>query len=50
VARYFYNLESGYKSKILTDYLIEKAPAKARKYNLEFPEGMAGGKSRITNS
>ena len=36
-ARYFHNMESDYNGKSFTDYLIEKAAAKARKYNLEFP-------------
>jgi len=37
-ARYFHNMESDYNGKSFVDYLIEKAAAKARKYNLEFPE------------
>jgi len=37
-ARYFHNMESDYNGKSFVDYLIEKAAAKARKYNVEFPE------------
>ncbi|WP_305907844.1 hypothetical protein Q9L42_013695 [Methylomarinum sp. Ch1-1] len=36
-AKHFHNLESDYNGKSFTDYLREKAAAKARRFNVAFP-------------
>lgn len=36
-AKHFHNMESDYNGKSFTDYLTEKAAAKARKFNVAFP-------------
>ncbi|WP_026600232.1 hypothetical protein [Methylomonas sp. 11b] len=36
-ARYFHNMQSDYNGKSFTDYVLEKAAAKARQFNVAFP-------------
>lgn len=36
-ARHFHNMETDYNGKSFNDYLLEKAAAKARRFNLPFP-------------
>jgi len=36
-ARHFHNMQSDYNGKSFTDYLLEKAAAKARHFNVDFP-------------